>query len=108
MLARARRVDCTWVWLVFSNRSLASKMSWGLTPYLVMALMKLPMFSSWRGKGAVKPGARQGVVLRGCGEGLKGLRVWAHLVPILCGFIDLLHGAWLELIDEPARRKGEE
>lgn len=46
MLARAIRVDWTWVWFVFSKRSLASKMSWGFTPYLVMALMKLPMFSS--------------------------------------------------------------
>ena len=52
MLARARRVDCTCVWLVFSNRSLASKISWGFTPYLVMALMKLPMFSSWTGAGS--------------------------------------------------------
>lgn len=31
-LARAMRVDCTCVWLVFSKRSLASKMSWGFTP----------------------------------------------------------------------------
>lgn len=46
MLASARSVDCTCVWFVFSNRSLASKMSWGFTPYLVTALMKLPMFSS--------------------------------------------------------------
>lgn len=60
MLARARSVDCTWVWLVFSNRSLASKMSWGFTPYLVMALMKLPMFSSWRGEGGVSGGRGRG------------------------------------------------
>lgn len=31
-LARAMRVDWTCVWLVFSKRSLASKMSWGFTP----------------------------------------------------------------------------
>lgn len=64
MLARARRVDCTWVWLVFSNRSLASNMSWGFTPYLVVALMKLPMFSSWRGAGSGEYWGWRGAIAR--------------------------------------------
>lgn len=42
-------------------------------------------------------------------EGLKELkRVWAHLVPVLCRLIDLLHRAWLELIDEPTGSRGGE
>lgn len=46
MLANARRVVCTWVMFPFSNRSLASKMSLGLRPYVRIALMKFPRFSS--------------------------------------------------------------
>ena len=48
-----------------------------------------------------------GGALRGYGPGVERVkRVWAHLVPVLGGLIDLLHRAWLELIDEPARRRG--
>lgn len=46
MLASASSVVWTWVMLPFSNRSLASKMSWGFRPYIVMALMKCVRFSS--------------------------------------------------------------
>lgn len=46
MLARASRVVWTCVMLPFSNRSLASKISWGFKPYTVRALMKFVRFSS--------------------------------------------------------------
>lgn len=39
-------VHWTWVWLAFSNRSLASNISFGLSPYSWMARTKLPIFSS--------------------------------------------------------------
>lgn len=48
--ARAMSVLWTWVWLTFSKRSLASKISWGFRPYSTMARTKFPMFSSCENK----------------------------------------------------------
>lgn len=68
---QGQEVDCTCVWLVFSNRSLASKRYRGaFTPYLVMALMKLPMFSSWR---------REPAEVRGWGGGGGRGRGWVEV-----------------------------
>lgn len=50
MPARASSVVWTWVMFPFSNRSLASNMSFGFKPYARMALMKLPRFSSYINK----------------------------------------------------------
>lgn len=47
MLASASSVVCTCVMLPFSNRSLASKISWGFRPYSLIALVKFVRFSSW-------------------------------------------------------------
>lgn len=47
MPARASSVVWTCVMFPFSNRSLASNMSFGFMPYARMALMKLPRFSSY-------------------------------------------------------------
>ena len=46
MFASASSAVWTCVMLPFSNRSLASKMSWGFRPYAVVALMKFVRFSS--------------------------------------------------------------
>ena len=62
------------------------------------------------GRGWVEVGGATG----GSGRGLRARelrdkrveRVWAHLMPVLSGLIYFLHGAWLELIDEPTRRRG--
>lgn len=50
MLARASSVVWTCVMFPFSNRSLASKISWGFRPYVVVALIKLVRFSSLKKK----------------------------------------------------------
>ena len=55
MLASANSVVWTCVMLPLSNRSFASNISWGLRPYMVMALVKVVRFSSWKTHNQGKP-----------------------------------------------------